>query len=150
MYRRGARGLEVLLAHPGGPFFAKKDAGAWTVPKGEPEPGEALLACALREFEEEIGVAVEAEALAALGEVTQRGGKRVTAWAVEGSFEGELPGNTSVELEWPPRSGRTARFPEIDRAEFFALTEARERINPSQRAFLDRLERLLGLDGGSA
>jgi len=142
LYRRGEQGLEVLLAHPGGPFFAKKDAGAWSLPKGQPESGEALIACALREFEEEIGVALERDALTALGEVTQAGGKRVHAWACEGDFDGVLPATSTVELEWPPKSGRTIRFPEIDRAEFFALPEARRRMNVAQCVFLDRLEAL--------
>ena len=110
MYRRSARGLEVFLAHPGGPFFARKDLGAWTIPKGEPNPGEVLVACALREFEEETGMKPEGELLE-LGEVQQAGGKRVAAWAFEGDFgERELRCN-QVQIEWPPRSGKMRSIP---------------------------------------
>jgi predicted NUDIX family NTP pyrophosphohydrolase len=144
MYRRGPGGLAVLLAHPGGPFFRRKDDGAWTIPKGEPTPGEELRATALREFGEEVGVPV-AQPLAELGEIRQKGGKTVHAWA----FAGDLPpgyvvSSNTFELEWPPRSGRWQRFPEIDRAAMFALADARVKINPAQAAFLDRLVALLG------
>jgi predicted NUDIX family NTP pyrophosphohydrolase len=139
MYRRTASGLEVFLAHPGGPFFAKKDDGAWTLPKGEPAPGEALLACALREFGEETGMAPSASEYLPLGEVRQAGGKTVYAWAFEGDWgERELKCNL-VELEWPPRSGKKRSFPEIDRAEFFSLDAARAKLNAAQVVFLDRL-----------
>ena len=143
MYRRSARGLEVFLAHPGGPFFARKDLGAWTIPKGEPNPGEVLVACALREFEEETGMKPEGELLE-LGEVQQAGGKRVAAWAFEGDFgERELRCN-QVEIEWPPRSGKMRSIPEIDRAEYFTVEEARAKINPAQVALLERLLERLG------
>jgi predicted NUDIX family NTP pyrophosphohydrolase len=143
MYRRSARGLEVFLAHPGGPFFARKDLGAWTIPKGEPNPGEALLSCALREFEEETGMKPEGDLLE-LGEVQQAGGKRVAAWALEGDFgERELRCN-HVEIEWPPRSGKMRSIPEIDRAEYFTLEEAREKLNPAQVPLLERLLAKLG------
>jgi predicted NUDIX family NTP pyrophosphohydrolase len=143
MYRRTPT-LEVFLVHPGGPFFRKRDDGAWTIPKGEPEPGEALLECARREFGEETGAAVpDAGACFALGVITQAGGKLVHAWAFEGDFDpSELRCNT-FELEWPPRSGRKQSFPEIDRAEFFGVDVAREKLNAGQVAFLDRLLGLL-------
>jgi predicted NUDIX family NTP pyrophosphohydrolase len=143
MYRRTDRGLEVLLAHPGGPFFVKKDAGGWTIPKGEPADGEALEAAAAREFTEETGLPVTAP-LAPLGEVRQKGGKTVHAWAFSGELPpGFTPASNTFELEWPPRSGRKQLFPEIDRAEMFPLEIAREKINPAQAVFLDRLQELI-------
>jgi predicted NUDIX family NTP pyrophosphohydrolase len=143
MYRLGPDGLEVLLAHPGGPFFRNKDAGAWTIPKGVPTPGEALPDAARREFQEEMGLS-PGEPLLSLGEVRQKGGKVVHAWA----FAGELPAgfvarSNTFEVEWPPRSGRRQAFPEVDRAEMFALEVARGKINPAQAVFLDRLGQLL-------
>ena len=144
LFRRRGAGVEVLLAHPGGPFFAGKDAGAWSIPKGELEAGEDPLAAARREFAEEIGVE-PVEPFEALGSVVQRSGKTVHAWA----FEGDLPAehvlaSNSFTLEWPPRSGRVEQFPEIDRAEFFDLDAARAKINPAQVALLDRLVARLG------
>jgi predicted NUDIX family NTP pyrophosphohydrolase len=145
MYRRGEGGLEVLLVHPGGPFFRNKDAGAWGIPKGEPEPGEDLEAAARREFSEEVGLPVR-DPLSSLGEIRQKGGKTVHAWCFAG--EGLPPAfvlaSNTFELEWPPRSGRRQRFPEIDRAEMFSLAQAREKINEAQAAFLDRLVALVG------
>lgn len=141
LYRVRDDRLEVLLAHPGGPFFRNKDAGAWSLPKGELEPGEQPLACALREFHEETGIEIrDVERVIALGEAKQRGGKRVFGFACEGdaTLSGPPPCNT-FELEWPPRSGRRASFPEIDRLEFFALESARSKIIEAQAAFLDRL-----------
>lgn len=139
MYRVRDHVLEVLLAHPGGPFFASKDQGVWTIPKGEPAPGEDGLAAAKREFEEETGLPPPAARFIPLGDVHQRGGKRVEAWAFEGEWgDRQLVCNT-FELEWPPRSGRMQRFPEVDRVQFFAIDEARRRINPAQVAFLERL-----------
>jgi predicted NUDIX family NTP pyrophosphohydrolase len=144
MYRRTPAGVEVFLAHPGGPFFAKRDDGVWTIPKGEPEPGEALLACARREFEEETGLKPEAVDYLPLGEVKQAGGKIVHAWAFAGDWgERELRCNT-LELVWPPRSGRRRSFPEIDRACFFPIDAARRKLNPAQVALLDRLLAELG------
>jgi predicted NUDIX family NTP pyrophosphohydrolase len=144
MYRRAGQGaLEVFLAHPGGPYFAKKDAGAWTIPKGEPAAGEDLRACALREFEEETGLRPKALLFLDLGSVRQRAGKVVQAWAFEGDWQGrELRSNT-FEVEWPPRSGRRQAFPEIDRVEFFSIEAARSKINPAQVEFLERLCTLL-------
>jgi predicted NUDIX family NTP pyrophosphohydrolase len=136
--------LEVLLVHPGGPFFAKKDEGVWGVPKGEYEPGEDPLKCALREFEEELGSAPPIGEFVDLGEVKQRSGKTVTAWAVEGDIDVSSAVSNTFEMEWPPKSGRTATFPEIDRAEWFDLTTARAKIIPAQEAFLDRLAEAVG------
>ena len=144
MYRRTAGELEVFLAHPGGPFFAGKDEGVWTLPKGEPAEGEALLACARREFEEETGLAPGAGAFLPLGQVRQRGGKVVHAWAFEGEWGQRALRCNEFELEWPPRSGRRQSFPEIDRAEFFPLAEARRKVNPAQAVLLDRLLALVG------
>jgi predicted NUDIX family NTP pyrophosphohydrolase len=146
MFRRRDNSLEVLLAHPGGPFFQRKEAGAWTIPKGEVAEGENPLDRALIEFEEELGVPASGTYIE-LGSIKQKGGKTVHAWAVEGNLEDDfkLSSNTFT-LEWPPRSGRSAEFPEIDRAEFFPIEIARQRINPAQVAFLDRLSKsLLGV-----
>lgn len=142
MYRRG-NGLELFLVHPGGPFFAKKDEGAWTVPKGEIEEGDEPLPTARREFEEETGLPVPEEGFIELGEIQQKGGKRVLAWAFEGDCDPEEIRSNAFEMEWPPRSGRKQSFPEIDRARFFAPPEARRKINPAQAAFIDRLEEAL-------
>jgi predicted NUDIX family NTP pyrophosphohydrolase len=133
---RGAQ-LEVFLVHPGGPFWRKKEEGAWSIPKGEVSSGEPLLAAAQREFLEETGARPEGEFIE-LGKVEQRGGKTVWAWAVRGDFCSEIRSNT-FEMEWPPRSGRIEEFPEVDRAEWFSLTAAETRIQREQRAFLDRL-----------
>jgi predicted NUDIX family NTP pyrophosphohydrolase len=142
LYRLAGAAPEVLLVHPGGPFWAKKDLGVWSIPKGEYGEGEEPQACALRELGEELGPAVpslEAEALIELGTVKQKGGKVVTAWAAEAEFDpAELRSNT-FSMEWPPRSGRQREVPEVDRAEWFDPTEARRRINPAQAVFVDRL-----------
>jgi predicted NUDIX family NTP pyrophosphohydrolase len=137
------RGIEVLLVHPGGPFWVRKDHGAWSLPKGEVAEGEDELAVARRELEEETGMRAPAEGFIALGEVKQKGGKRVVAWAFEGDFDVTRLVSNTFELEWPPRSGRRRSFPEVDRAEWFDLAEARRRILPSQAPFLDRLEEAL-------
>jgi predicted NUDIX family NTP pyrophosphohydrolase len=142
MYRRSGAGLEVLLVHPGGPFWAKKDRGAWTIAKGEYGADEAPLAAAQREFAEETG-GQPCGAFAPLGEIKQAGGKHVTAWAVEGDFDPAHLVSIAFEVEWPPRSGRKRSFPEVDRAQWFSPDEARERILPAQRPFIDRLEQLL-------
>lgn len=156
LFRRGAEGLEVFLVHPGGPFFVKRDAGAWSLPKGEVEGDEDPLEVALREFAEETGRSVSACAPGAkprpLGSVRQRGGKLVTAWAVEGDWPaGAEPVSNRFEMEWPPGSGRRQSFPEVDRSGFFPIAEAREKINPAQAELLDRLFRELGdADGADA
>jgi predicted NUDIX family NTP pyrophosphohydrolase len=144
LYRRGEEGREVLLVHPGGPYWTKKDLGAWSIPKGEYEDGEDPRACALREFEEELGVPPPDGDLAELGATRQAGGKLVTAWAVEGDVDAGSVRSNTFALEWPPRSGVMREFPEVDRAQWFALDEARRRINPAQAVFVDRLEDLLG------
>ena len=138
LYRRTARGPQVLLVHPGGPFWVRKDLGAWSIPKGEAAAGEELLATAWREFREETGFAIDGAALA-LGHTRQRSGKVVHAWAVEGDADpGALHSNT-FQIEWPPGSGRIRAFPEVDRAAWFDLPEARRRIAPAQAVFLDTL-----------
>ncbi|MFQ5584022.1 MAG: NUDIX domain-containing protein [Calditrichia bacterium] len=143
MYRWKGNRMEVFLVHPGGPFFAKKDHGTWSIPKGELEEGEDFLDCAVREFQEEIGFQPQGKFIA-LGNIQQKGGTVVHAWAFEGDFKNNwtLKSNT-FEIEWPPRSGRIESFPEIDRAEFFPLPEAKLKINPAQVEFLIRLEKML-------
>jgi predicted NUDIX family NTP pyrophosphohydrolase len=138
LYRRTSQ-LEVLLVHPGGPFWAKKDLGAWSIPKGEHDREEEALACALREFEEETGTTPSPGQLVDLGAVRQKSGKVVRAWALEGDIDADEIRSNTFTIEWPPRSGRMAEFPEVDRAAWFGLDEARARINPAQAAFLDRL-----------
>lgn len=142
LYRRRGSNLQVLLAHPGGPFFARKDLGAWSIPKGEHEPGEDLLVAAQREFEEELGFRPEGDFLA-LGSVTQKSGKVVHAWAFEGDWDPARIESNTFSIEWPPHSGEQRDFPEVDRAEFFDVEEARRRINPAQTEFLTRLQRYL-------
>jgi predicted NUDIX family NTP pyrophosphohydrolase len=141
LYRGEGSSLEVLLVHPGGPFWAKKDEGAWSIPKGELEDGEESRACALRELEEEIGssLGLVAERLIELGEVRLKSGKRVQGWAAEGDFDPTNLRSNTFAVEWPPRSGKEREFPEVDRAEWFAPEQARRKINPAQAAFLDRL-----------
>lgn len=142
MYRRRGRDIEVLLAHPGGPLWANKDAGAWTIPKGEIGEGEAPLAAACREFAEETGFACAGPFLE-LTPIRQRSGKVVHAWAFAGDCAPEALRSNTFTMEWPPRSGRFGTFPEIDRAAFFTLPAARSRINPAQEALLDELARRL-------
>jgi predicted NUDIX family NTP pyrophosphohydrolase len=139
LYRHGAAGPEVLLVHPGGPFWARRDEGAWSIPKGEHADDEEPVDCARREFAEETGSTLELEALVPLGEVRQRSGKRVAAWAAEGDLDPETVRSNTFELEWPPRSGRMQAFPEVDRAAWFALEEAQRRLLPAQAPFVDRL-----------
>jgi predicted NUDIX family NTP pyrophosphohydrolase len=142
MYRGATRSLEVLLVHPGGPFWRNKDDGAWSIPKGEINPGENSEDVARREFMEELGSA-PAGLLWPLGEIRQRGGKRVHAFAVEDDLDVSAVASNTFEMEWPPKSGRTQTFPEIDRAEWFALPVARNKILEGQRPLLDRLEELV-------
>jgi predicted NUDIX family NTP pyrophosphohydrolase len=149
LYRwpRGANGpLEVLLAHPGGPYFAKRDLGDWTIPKGEPAgDAEPLDAVARREFAEETGTELDATAPTVdLGSIVQKGGKVVHAWGIEGDLDPATAHSNEFEAEWPPKSGRRERFPEIDRVEWFDLDEARRRIKPTQIPLIDRLQEALG------
>jgi predicted NUDIX family NTP pyrophosphohydrolase len=137
--REGDGARQVLLVHPGGPFWAKKDAGAWSIPKGEYEEGEDARACALREFAEELGTPPPEGELVDLGKVRQRGGKVVMAWALAGDADADAIRSNTFTLEWPPRSGTMREFPEVDRAAWFTLDEARERILPAQAPLLDRL-----------
>jgi predicted NUDIX family NTP pyrophosphohydrolase len=144
LYRTSGGAPEVLLVHPGGPYWARKDAGSWSIPKGEYDDGEDPQACALREFEEETGTPLPAGELIELGEVKQKGGKLVTAWAAEGDLDADAIRSNTFTMEWPPRSGRTAEFPEIDRAGWFGVDTAREKLLPAQAEFLDRLLERLG------
>jgi predicted NUDIX family NTP pyrophosphohydrolase len=143
LHRPGDSGAEVLLVHPGGPFWARKDLGVWSIPKGEIDPGEDPRAAALREFAEETGTRLPDGALDELGSVRQKSGKVVVAFAVAGDLDPAALESNTFELEWPPRSGSMRTFPEVDRAEWFGLDAAREKLNPAQVAFVDRLEALL-------
>ena len=143
LYRRGPAGAEVLLVHPGGPFWTRKDAGAWSIPKGEVDEGEDPRTCALREFAEETGTRLPEGALEDLGTVKLKSGKLVLGFALEGDLDPATLQSSTFEVEWPPRSGRTQAFPEVDRAEWFGLDAARQKLNPAQAAFVDRLEALL-------
>jgi predicted NUDIX family NTP pyrophosphohydrolase len=142
MYRVRDAKLEVLLVHLGGPFWTKKDAGAWFVPKGEVEPGEDELDAAKREFKEETGFD-PGERLQSLGSVKHKSGKTVTAWAFEGDCDPAALKSNMFTLEWPPRSGKQREFPEIDRAEFFTIEAAREKIHPAESEFVARLDSFL-------
>jgi predicted NUDIX family NTP pyrophosphohydrolase len=142
LFRHAGKALEVLLVHPGGPFWTKKDLGAWSIPKGGVEEGEELRNCALRELEEELGAqfSFAVEDLIGLESVRQKGGKVVHCWAVEADFDPATLDSNTFTMEWPPRSGQEREFPEVDRAEWFGLAEAREKIISAQAEFLDRLE----------
>ena len=144
LHREGAAGPEVLLVHPGGPFWARKDVGAWSIPKGELDGDEDPSVCARREFAEETGTALPDGALDDLGTVKLKSGKVVHAFAAAGDLDPATLVSNTFELEWPPRSGRIQTFPEVDRAGWFDLVAAREKLNPAQAAFIDRLEALLG------
>jgi predicted NUDIX family NTP pyrophosphohydrolase len=139
LYRQVDGRIEVLLGHMGGPFWTRKDAGAWTIPKGEHEPDEDPLIAARREFEEETSVSLSAADVVDLGEVRQSGGKVVRAWAVQGDVDAARLESNTFEMEWPPKSGNMATFPELDRFEWFDLEDARSMIIGAQREFLDRL-----------
>jgi len=138
-YRKGTDRLEVLLVHPGGPFWRKKDNGAWSIPKGEMHSDDDPEVVARREFAEELGPSASIGALHSLGEVRQRGGKRVIAFAGEAGFDPAMLISNTFEIEWPPRSGRRQSFPEVDRAEWFDVEAARPKILSAQAEFLDRL-----------
>jgi predicted NUDIX family NTP pyrophosphohydrolase len=139
LFRRRPHGIEVLLVHPGGPFWKNKDEGAWSIPKGEFAEGEEPLAAARREFTEETSLDAPASEANTLGEVRQPGGKTVLAWAVAGDVDPQAIRSNTFTMEWPPRSGKQAEFPEIDRAAWFPLEEARRKILSGQIPFLDRL-----------
>lgn len=143
LYRRTSGAPEVFLVHPGGPYWRRKDAGAWSIPKGEFAPPEAGLAAARREFAEETGVTLSGD-FQALSPVRQSGGKVVHAWVAEGDCDAAAIRSNTFTMEWPPRSGHTAHFPEVDRAAWFTLPDARERIVRGQRALLDQLVDILG------
>ena len=143
LYRRAGGALEVLLAHPGGPFWARRDDGAWTIPKGLIEPGETAAAAAAREFLEELGTAA-AGTLVPLGNVRQRGGKHVEAFALEGDFDVATLRSNTFETEWPPRSGHVHTYPEVDRVAWMDLATARLKLLQAQRPLLDRLEAAIG------
>jgi predicted NUDIX family NTP pyrophosphohydrolase len=147
LYRWRGDALAVLLVHPGGPFWARRDAGAWSIPKGEYDPDEDPLAAARREFEEELGVPVPDGPARELGEVRQKGGKLVRVWAIAGDLDAGATTSNTFELEWPPRSGKLIEVPEVDRAEWFTLERAREKINPAQAELLDRLSEMLAPAG---
>jgi predicted NUDIX family NTP pyrophosphohydrolase len=142
LFRRGPGGLEVFLAHPGGPFWKNKDAGAWTIPKGEVNEGEEPLAAARREFQEETGI-VPAEPYLPLGAIRQKAGKTVHAWAWEGDADAEAVTSNEIRTEWPRGSGRWLTFPEVDRCAWFTPDAAREKINPAQAELIGRLQALL-------
>jgi predicted NUDIX family NTP pyrophosphohydrolase len=141
LYRRAGEGIEVLLVHPGGPYWAKKDRNAWSIPKGEVDEGEDLPACALRELEEELGSLppVSAADLIELGSVRQKSRKTVHGWAAEADFDPATVDSNTFEMEWPPRSGKQREFPEVDRAEWFAPEAAKEKLIEAQAEFVDRL-----------
>jgi predicted NUDIX family NTP pyrophosphohydrolase len=141
LFRRKSDGIEVLLVHPGGPLWMRKDDGAWSIPKGEIEVGEAPLPAAQREFEEELGSPVSGEFIP-LTQIRQASGKLVHAWAIEADFDPSTLKSGTFSMEWPPRSGRQQHFPEVDRAEWFSLDEARRKINKAQIALLDQLSSL--------
>jgi predicted NUDIX family NTP pyrophosphohydrolase len=144
LYRVRSGALEVLLVHPGGPVWARRDAGAWSFPKGEYDAGDDPREAALREFEEETGTALPPGDLIDLGSVKQKGGKVVSAWAVEGDLDPNTVKSNTFRMQWPPRSGRWATFPEVDRAGWFRAEEAREKLVPAQAEFVDRLLGRLG------
>lgn len=143
VYRHGQDGIQVFLVHPGGPFWAKKDLGAWSIPKGEFDEAEDGLAAAKREFFEEVGQRVDGDFIA-LTPVKQKGGKIVHTWAVKGEVDEAAITSNEFEMEWPPRSGRKARFPEVDRGQWFSIAEARRRLLSSQVPILDELAARLG------
>lgn len=145
LFRRNGGEVEFLLIHPGGPFWAKRDAGAWSIPKGQIESEEEPQACAIRELEEELGPAplLDPDQLIELGSIRQRAGKVVEAWAAEAGFDPATLASNTFSMEWPPKSGSMQDFPEVDRAEWFDLETAREKILPAQAEFLDRLLELL-------
>jgi predicted NUDIX family NTP pyrophosphohydrolase len=148
LYRGPAAGVEVLLVHPGGPAWARRDLGAWSIPKGEYEDGEEPLAAARREFAEELGSPAPDGDAHDLGEIRQKSGKRVRAWALAGDLDPGTVASNTFTIEWPPRSGRTEEFPEVDRAQWFGPEEARGKLNPAQAELIDRLLAAIGAPAG--
>lgn len=146
MYRVRDAQLELFLVHPGGPFFAKKDEGAWTIPKGEPDPDEELLAAAQREFTEETGFRAEPP-FVVLAPVKQKGGKIVHAWAFAGDFDPATLVSNTFTIEWPPKSAKMKEYPEVDRADYFDVENAKKKINPAQIPFIEELEAKLREQG---
>lgn len=144
LYRRAQRGLEVLLVHPGGPFWQKRDAGAWQIPKGKIDDGEELLVAALREFREELGVTLDGGTARPLTRIRQAAGKWVDSFAIEGDLDADAIVSETFEMEWPPKSGRIQTYPEVDRACWFLLYEVRDKMLISQIPLIDELEALLG------
>jgi len=140
MFRRKENKLEVFLVHPGGPFWSKKDEGAWSIPKGIVEEGEDIFQTAIREFEEETGLKVSAERFISLSPLKLKSGKIIHAWAFEGDCNPERIKSNTFKMEWPPKSGKIQEFPEIDRAGWFPLDEAKKKINPGQAGFIDQLK----------
>jgi predicted NUDIX family NTP pyrophosphohydrolase len=145
LFRRAGASVEVLIVHPGGPLWARRDDGAWSLPKGEYGPGEEPLAAARREFGEEIGSAAPAGEPLTLGEVRLKSGKRVVAWALEGDLDPAAIRSNTFTMQWPPRSGRIQAFPEVDRGDWFTPAQARIKLNPAQAEFVDRLLDMLDL-----
>jgi predicted NUDIX family NTP pyrophosphohydrolase len=145
MYRRISSSIEVFLIHPGGPFWAKKDAGAWSIPKGQIDEGESPLDAARREFKEETGFSAGDDFIE-LEPVKQKGGKIVLAWAAEGSIDANALKSNTFSMEWPPRSGRQTEFPEVDKGAWFSVEQARAKINPAQCGFIDSLLSKLGIE----
>jgi len=144
LYRRTSNGVEVLLGHMGGPFFARRDDGGWSIPKGEYDEDEAPLAAARREFSEEFGAPPPVGDYAELGTIAQKNGKQVTAWAVEADLDANAIVSNTFEIEWPPKSGRRQAFPEVDRADWFDIDTARRKMVGGQAALLDRLVNAVG------
>ena len=145
LYRKAQKGPELLLVHPGGPFWVKRDAGAWSIPKGEYEGDEEPLACAMREFEEELGAPPPQGKILPLGELSQPSRKTIIAYAVEGDFDPQRLRSNTFEIEWPPKSGQLKSFPEVDKAAWFTIEESRTKIQSGQAPFIDRLLEALGL-----
>lgn len=146
LFRRRAAVLEVFLAHPGGPFWARRDDGVWTVPKGLVDPGEEPLSAARREFEEETGFPIDGEFLS-LGAIRMKSGKSVAVWAVAGDVDAAAIRSNTVAIEWPPRSGRVREYPEVDRCAWFDVPSARRKLHPAQQPLLDRLLEVVGASG---
>ena len=150
LYRLKGPDIEILLVHPGGPFWAKRDTQAWSIPKGEYDAGEDAYRAALREFEEELGAPCPPAVPIDLGEIRYSSGKRIAAWAVAGDFDPSKLRSNMFEMEWPPRSRLLKQYPEVDKAQWFVMAEARSKILPAQRSFLDRLTEKLRHDRHSA